>query len=128
MPENPTMRPVDVYKQIIDRLVERSPSFGARLIAERSIYSKAPELHTLNSLVQKLSPEDRALLIQILEHERSSTIHDVLAEITWWIDCRDVALTYHGEQIPVQLSGMGLHGDYVGRKADWEWPKDEKNA
>jgi hypothetical protein len=122
------MRPAEVYKQIIDQLVERSPSLGARLVAEQGIYSKAPALHALNSLVERLTPEERALLSQMLTQERFSAIHDVLAAITWWIDCRDVALTYRGEPMPVQLSGTGLHGDYVGRKDDWQWPEDENKA
>ena len=125
MPSERPMRPVDAYKLIIDQLVERSPSLGARLVAEDGIYSKAPALQPLNALVERLTPEDRALLVQMLEHERFSAIHDVLAAITWWIDCRDVALTYKGEPMPVQLSGMGLHGDYVGRKDNWEWPEAE---
>jgi hypothetical protein len=64
----------------------------------------------------------------MLTHERESAIHDVLATLTWWIDCRDVGLTYQGAAMPVQLSGMGLHGDYVGRQDDWEWPNDETTA
>ena len=120
------MRPVQVYKQIIDDLVQRSPSLGARLVSERGIYSKAPAQQHLNALVERLTPEERSLLAQMLTHERSGAIHDVLAVITWWIDCRDVAFTYGGEPMPVQLSGMGLHGDYVGRKDNWKWPDDEK--
>ena len=122
------MRPVEVYKQIIDDLVQRSPSLGARLVAEHGIYSKAPALQPLNALVEKLTPEGRSLLIRMLTHERSSAIHDVLAAITWWIDSREVGLTYRGEPMPVQLSGMGLHGDYVGRQDNWEWPEDENKA
>jgi hypothetical protein len=75
-----------------------------------------------------LTTEERSLLIQMLTHERAGAIHDVLAAITWWIDCRDVGLTYRGEPMPVQLSGMGLHGDYVGRRDGWEWPGDENKA
>jgi hypothetical protein len=122
------MKPVDVYKQIIDELVRRSPSMGARLVTEQGIYSKAPAFQHTNELVRALTPEQRALLAQMLTHERESAIHDVLATLTWWIDCRSVGLTYQGEPVPVQLSGMGLHGDYVGRRDNWEWPKDEKTA
>ena len=122
------MRPVEVYKQMIDQLVERSPSLGARLVAEEGVYSKAPALTPLNALVKRLTAEERSLLIQMLTHERHSAIHDVLAAITWWIDCREVALTHRGEPMPVQLSGMGLHGDYLGRKDDWAWPEGENKA
>lgn len=123
-----TNDPVEVYKQIIDQLVERSPSMGARLVAEQGVYSKAPALEKTNNLVRSLTQEQRKMLMQILAHERQSAIHDVLAALTWWIDCRGVGLTYQGQPMPVQLSGEGLHGDYVGRLADWQWPKDEKNA
>jgi len=119
---------VEVYKQIIDQLVERSPSLGARLVTEQGIYSKAPALKTLNELVESLTPQQRAVLAEILAHERWSAIHDVLAALTWWIDARNVGLTYRGEPMPTQLSEMGLHGDYVGRRDGWEWPKDENPA
>ncbi len=125
---DPSPRPVEIYKRIIDDLVQQSPSLGARLVAEQGIYSKAPGLRPLNSLVEKLASEDRALLTQMLTHERSSAIHDVLAALTWWIDCREVGLTYQGKPMPVQLSGMGLHGDYVGRQDNWEWPEDRDEA
>jgi hypothetical protein len=122
------MKPVEVYKQIIDQLVERSPSLGARLVTEEGIYSKAPAFSHTNDLVRALTPEQRAVLAEMLTHERESAIHDVLAALTWWIDCRSVRLTFPGEPMPVQLSGMGLHGDYVGRKDNWEWPVDETKA
>jgi len=128
MPSPTPMKPVEVYKQIIDQLVEQSPSLGARLVTEESNYSKAPAFRHTNDLVRALAPEQRAVLAQMLTHERESAIHDVLAALTWWIDCRDVGLTYQGQAMPVQLSGEGLHGDYVGRRDDWEWPKDAKTA
>jgi hypothetical protein len=85
-------------------------------------------LHHTNDLVRGLTSEQRDVLAEILTHERESAIHDVLAALTWWIDCREVGLTYQGQPMPVQLSGEGLHGDYVGRRGGWEWPKDEKKA
>src|SRR5438034_6956727 len=109
------MKPVEVYKQIIDQLVERSVSLGARLVAEQGIYSNAPALQQTNELVRSLTPRQRAVLVEMLTHERESAIHDALACLTWWIDCRNVGLTYQGERMPVQLSGEGLHGDYIGR-------------
>jgi len=122
------MSPVEVYKQIIDQLVERSPSLGARLVAEQGIYSRAPACLYTNGLVRAMTPERRALLAVMLTHERESAIHDLLAALTWWIDCRSVGLTYQGQPMPVQLSGEVLHGDYVGRRDNWEWPKDEPTA
>ncbi len=116
--------PVDAYKQIIDYLVERTPSLGARLIKEKTIYSNAVGMEKMNELVHSLTEEQREILTEMLTHERMSAIHDVLADLTWWIECREIAMTYRGETMPVQLSGMGLHGDYIGRRADWKWPKN----
>ncbi len=126
--ETPSSRPVDAYKQIIDDLVSDTPSLGARLILEHGIYSKAPDAEKLNELVGSLTPEQCKVLARMLTEERSSAMHDVLAAITWWIDCRGLGLTYDGKPMPVQLSGMGMHGDYAGRLDDWEWPDGDATA
>jgi len=122
--ENMPLSPLEAYKEIIDDLVGRSASMSARLVRKEAIFSKAPAKDKLNQFVQSLTSEQRIVLADILSQERFGAIHDVLATITWWIDCRDVGFTYRGEAMPVQLSGMGLHGDYVARHDDWEWPKD----
>jgi hypothetical protein len=124
----PASRPVDTYKQIIDSIVECSPSLGARLVNEQAIFSNAEGREKMNELVRSLTSEQRSLLAEMLTEERVGAIHDVLAELTWWIDCREVGLTYRGEAMPSQLSGMGLHGDYIGRQDDWEWPNAESKA
>jgi hypothetical protein len=59
----------------------------------------------------------------MLSEARDGTIHDVLAALTWWMTARDVGLTFRGEPMPFELSGEGLHGDYIGRRDGWEWPK-----
>src|SRR5262245_52433050 len=119
--------PVDVYKAIIDQLVNetRLGGFGDR-IRRFGVFSKAPADERFNGLIRSLSPENRELLAQMLSEERDGTIHDVLAELTWWITTRDVGLTFRGELMPVERSGMGLHGDYVGRREGWEWPAENK--
>jgi hypothetical protein len=60
----------------------------------------------------------------MLREERSGAVHDVLALLTWWIQCWDVPLTYRGEPMPVGVEG-GMHNDYVGRlEGDWDWPNE----
>lgn len=63
--------------------------------------------------------------------EAWTTDFDHKAEVlqrAWWITARDVGLTFRGEPMPVELSGMGLLGDYVGRRDGWEWPSSEKDS
>jgi hypothetical protein len=84
-----------------------------------------PAEEVFNSFVQSLSTEHRQMLAQMLHAERSATIHDVLAVLSWWVEAGKVGFTFRGESMPVDLSGTGLHGDYVGRQNDWEWPNDD---
>src|SRR5262245_23596158 len=115
--------PIEAYEAIIDQLVREVRLFGSsRHVAESAIFSKAPEHTCFNEFIRKLSPEDRTLLSEMLRDERDGAIHDVLAALTWWITTRNVGLTFRGEPMPVELSGMGLHGDYVGRRQGWDWP------
>jgi len=120
---NEPTTPIDAYKAIIDQLVDEVRIYGsAAHVAERSFFSKAPAHARFNEFIQKLPHEDRILLSEMLQEERDGAIHDVLAALTWWITARDVGLTFRGEPMPVELSGMGLHGDYVGRRDGWDWP------
>jgi len=118
--------PVEAYKAIIDQLVnETSHGVSERLVRESGIYSKAPREKAANRFVQSLTADQRVLLAEMLRHERTSAIHDVLAVLTWWLQCREVALTFRGELMPFELSDMGIHGDYVGRLDGWKWPVDD---
>ena len=64
----------------------------------------------------------------MLLQERWGAIHDVLAVLTWWMSSEGLAFTFQGEPMPADLSGMGLHGDFAGRRQGWEWPNDGRPA
>jgi uncharacterized protein DUF6547 len=116
--------PLDAYKAIIDQLVNETRLSGpGSRVTERGIFSNAPAHQEYNAFIQSLSPEHRVVLARMLSESRDGAIHDVLAALTWWMTTRDVGLTFRGEPMPIELSGMGLHGDYVGRRDGWEWSK-----
>jgi hypothetical protein len=118
--------PIDAYKAIIDQLVREVRLSGSSShVAERSLFSKAPAHAHFNEFIRELSPGGRGLLSEMLQEERDGAIHDVLAALSWWITARDVGLTFRGEPMPVELSGMGLHGDYMGRRDGFEWPSSD---
>jgi hypothetical protein len=124
MPDPTT--PIGAYKAIIDRLINETRRLGSsEHVAEGGIFSKAPAHRELNDFVGSLNRSQRELLARMLREERDGAIHDVLAALTWWAISRGVGLTSHGEPMPVDLSGMGLHGDYVGRREGWDWPSDD---
>lgn len=123
--------PMDAYKAIIDKLLNETRRLGSsEHVAESSIFSKAPAHREFNDFIGSLNRSQRELLVRMLQEERDGAIHDVLAALTWWVLSRGVGLTFHGEPMPVDLSGMGLHGDYVGRREGWDWPSgdDTKDA
>jgi len=118
--------PIGAYKAIIDQLVSETRRHGSsEHVAKSSIFSKAPAHGAFNDFIGSLNRSQRELLASMLQEERDGAIHDVLAALTWWIVSRGVGLTFHGEPMPVDLSGMGLHGDYVGRREGWDWPSED---
>ena len=126
--ESVPKRPIEAYHALIDCLVESRRSVSARLVEEEGVFSRVPDDVRENVLVAAMLPEQRSVLAKMLEAERTSAIHDALAELTWWILCRGVGLTFEGSAMPVDLSGMGLHGDFMGRLQGWNWPDDDESA
>jgi len=116
--------PTNAYQKIIDQLVgeTRLGSVYAKRVSDNMLFPVESENSTFNELLSSLSERQRQLLSQLLQDERTSSIHDVLAMLSWWVDCHGVGLTLNGQTIPVDYSGMGLHGDYIGRCEDWAWP------
>lgn len=112
---------METYREFIDGLVDASPSLAARLVREEGIASKAPAAAAANELVSRLSLADRSTLATMLEAERSGAIHDVLANLTWWLDMGRVRWSAGGESMPAGLEG-GLHYDFIGRLEGWDWP------
>lgn len=121
-PDAPPTRPIDAYKNIVDALVEQTPSNTAKRPIEKAQYTGAHADEPINDFVRSLTSEQRAFVAEMLNRERLAGIGAVLAELTWWIDCHELAWTFHGQPMPLQLSGMGLHGDYIGRLDGWRWP------
>jgi uncharacterized protein DUF6547 len=126
MPPNfePTT-PIEAYKAIIDQIVEATSGVGEKLLREEGIFSRAPAAKIENAFVKSLTAEQRELLAEMIRSERISAIGTVLSNLTWWLLCRDVGLTFRGQPMPFELSGEGIHGDYIGRLDDWEWPAEE---
>lgn len=117
--------PLEAYKAVIDQLVEEvTPGISECLVRDEGIYSMAPHDAAENELVRSLAVGQRMILVQMLHEERVGAIADVLSRLTWWLCCRAVGLTFKGQPMPLELSGEGLHGGYLGRSNGWEWPKE----
>ncbi len=128
MPEMREPQPaLEIYKAIIDEFVNKIRRYGSSShVAESGFFSKAPAHGKFNAFIKALSSSQRQLLSEMLQEERDGAIHDLLAALSWWIGCQDVGFTYQGKPMPIDLSGMGLHGDYIGRRDGWEWPSQQE--
>ena len=116
-----------MYRKIIDQLVNetRTNSAYSKRASENQQFPVESEQVEFNDLLTSLTSEQRLLLSKVLLQERSSSIHDVLAVFSWWVECRGFGFSLNDQPMPVGLSGMGMHGDYVGRVDNWAWPENE---
>jgi hypothetical protein len=97
---------------------------GCRLAHAAGFYSRASDDRDLDGFAKSLSDPQRALLARICSKERLSGIFDVLAALTWLVDCADLELFVNGKPMPVDLHGAGLHGDYIDRLRGGSWPAE----
>lgn len=82
---------IDTYKAIIDPLAQNSSrGLSERIVCESGTYSSAEGHVPFNASVTSLKPDQRELLATMLREERVGAIHNVLAELAWWLNCRDV--------------------------------------
>lgn len=125
------MKPVEVYKGIIDELVQGFPSTSVtiRSLLEKDYVSNDPS-NAERCFLASLTPQQRELLALMFLNEREAAIFDVLELLTYRID-DGVRLTYNGEIMPTGISGEGLSGDYTARRlgaqgdgCKWDWPDD----
>jgi hypothetical protein len=118
---------MSTYQRIIDQLVAetRENSAYCKRVSANLPFPVESEQSAFNDLLISLTNDQRVLLSKVLFEERHSSIHDVLAVLSWWIECRGVGLSVKDHPIQVGLSGMGMHGDYVGRVNNWAWPENE---
>ncbi len=114
--------PREAYQAIIDDLAVAVASHGPATRVAEGIDSEAPADRRYNELLETLTDEQRAVVADMLADCRVSAIHDVLAALSWWVDCEGVGWTFKGDQMPIDQSGQGLHGDFVGRRGGWDWP------
>ena len=124
-PAQEPSQPVDAYKAVIDDIVKLVDGPHKPQDAENRVSRAARRTPDFNEFVQSLSADQRAVLAQMLREERVSATHDVLASLSWWLSCGDVGLTWRGQPMPVDLSDMGLHGDFVLRLEEEPWPGEQ---
>ncbi|MHC4875461.1 MAG: DUF6547 family protein [Planctomycetota bacterium] len=126
MPADLPQSPRKAYQRIIDELVEGTPGVTAQRITKGDSIPAVDDddARDFTTQVESLSQTQREVLARLCDSQRHGGIHDALAVLSWWIDCADVSFHYRNAEMPVDQSGMGLHGDFVGRSQGWQWPPE----
>jgi hypothetical protein len=112
--------PIYEHKAIIEEFVRRTPATSSRLVRQEGIYSKASHKKHLNALVEKLNPDDRELLAQMLEYERIGALHDSLVILNE--ACSEgLQLMKVGDEIPPEPYGYTMFQEYITVLEDGDW-------
>jgi Family of unknown function (DUF6547) len=117
---SPPQKP-KIYRDMIDALVrvceEGQGQIGARRVREGVWNQNAtqdfiPDQHEINLLLKRLSSADREILASMLAQEVVTGVFETLKVL---------------EQFQIEPFKDGYEGspfnDFIGRLADWEWPK-----
>jgi hypothetical protein len=117
--------PISEHKSLIDEMVRRTPSIGARLVREEGRFQRGQDKALLTSLVTKLSPPDRELLARMLQEERVSAIFDALVILNEMCVLGGVKLMKDGKEIPVEPFGYTMFEEYLAVLQDGNWSSME---
>ena len=109
-----------IYKEFIDELVDMSRrcSHEGRVRTGHDPWNNA-----MNAILEKLDDRERTVLANYVLDAYHSAIHDTLALLEWMRCCKGMTITAEGELLPIG-EYEGMHCDYIGRRADWEWPDE----
>ena len=113
-----------IYKEFIDGLVKMSrqcPQEGS--LKKGWIPWMEEYAPIVNGILEKLDQRERDALGNLALDAYHSAIHDTLALLEWMRCCKDMTITAEGELLPIG-EYEGMHCDYIGRRADWEWPDE----
>jgi hypothetical protein len=109
------------YRQLLDELVHQTREGQGTLAATRArsgVWNpnanpqSAPEQHNFNTLLSRMTSDDREIFAQMLANEFQRGVHTVLG-------------TLHAAGVePFEKGYQGTPGqDFMGRLGGWRWPQ-----
>lgn len=107
-----------LYQELVDTIVKKSKScVHANRARNSEAKGNSDDAEKLNLLFAKLTEEEREVLANFAQHAYSDGIYDVLCELEWYIDCKDMKIIVDGEELPT-TKFEGLGNDFIGRCED----------
>lgn len=108
------------YQHFIDHMVSvrNSSLFPERLRTGKWMFHTPPEEQKYQSLLDRLSPEDRELVAQIIQDAVDSAVFDSLKVLTE----NEYRIRKENLELPWEPYGSEMYYDYVERIANSKWP------
>jgi len=117
-------KPLDAYRELIDEIAAISDDDTQAIRIENDErWPDSASLAKTNTLIEKLSADEKAVLIEMLRHSRHSGIHDTLARLNEMIALSGLRLVSNGSELPVEPFGTELFYDWECRRNGDEWPE-----
>lgn len=112
---------MELYKEFIDGLVERKNSVTARWIRGGG-FPQMDDNKAKNNFLAALTPEQREVLVEMIQDEHIGGIHDTLVYINEMMDLEGLELYQDGKSYPNDYF-ESLHYDFISRCNGDEWPE-----
>jgi hypothetical protein len=113
--------PISEHKALIDVLVARNPCLAASLVRESGVYSRAAGNGRFNNLVRRLSSDDRELLAEMLQEQRTFAHFDALVWLNEACVIDGLKFMKNGIEIPAEPFGHTMFEEYVAVLQDRDW-------
>jgi len=114
-------RGLERYKAFIDGLVARKNGVEAKRIMGKG-YPQNEDNKAVNQFLNSLTPEQKAVLANMVQEARTGGIHDTLAYLDEMMDRDGLVLSQDGEAYPHDHF-ESMHYDFICRSEGDEWPE-----
>lgn len=116
---------LDLYKSIVDGLADLGKGVYRNWISERGAWPDLPENKPINDFLSKLDPNDKEILIDLLEDAREEGIHDTLVYFYDRMTIDGLKIIEKNVEMTIDPFGTELYYDWTCRVEGDLWPDEE---
>jgi hypothetical protein len=103
--------------QLVALLVERAQSVSARLVRTAGVATRSQAHSHLNALVAGLSLEQREQLAELLQYERTASLHDALVALHEQVVLSGWVVSVEGQALETEPNGYTLGEEFLAKMA-----------
>lgn len=115
---------LQVYQNFIDAIAKIRTGVLPQWIKNNG-WPDIPENNEINSFLNKLTSEEKEVLISIVNQARDGGIHDTLAHLSEEINLSNLKLSKQDIELATEPYGTPLHWDWISRSEGDSWPNDQ---